>query len=391
MKSFLIFFSLVFFGITACNNNKQEGAFTVKGKIKNAGTDLIFLEEAALGSNQPVIVDSARLTADGSFNLSTTAKEENLYVLRLSQQINPIATIINDESQITVEADLQNATPPYTVKGSSASEALVDYLTKSNTELTGIYNLSVQLDSLSRSAGSDSLATATLNNRDAAAQAYRNYVTSMIQKSSSPSLSVFLLGSYQSYASNPALGLPLFSQTEMKQIIDEAAKKFPQHTGLAAIKTNMQPSETAQQPAAVSGLINRPAPPFNLPTPEGQTLSLASFKGKWVLVDFWASWCGPCRTENPTVVKAFEQFKNKNFTVLGVSLDKEKAPWVKAIKDDGLSWAHVSDLQFWNSSVVPLYNIQGIPYNVLVNPEGIIVAENLRGEALLRKLAEAIK
>lgn len=390
MKSFIIVFTLGLWGLAACNNNKQSGEFTVKGKITNANGDVIFLEEAALGSSQPVIVDSARLDKDGTFNLSTTAKEENLYVLRLSQQINPVATIINDGNSITVEADLKNANPPYRVKGSPASQALVDYLTKSNTELTGIYNLSVQLDSLSRSTASDSLATATLNNRDAAAQAYRSYVTSMIEKSGSPSLSVFLLGSYQSYASNPALGLPLFSQTDMKNIIDAAAKKFPEHTGLATIKTNMQPAEATQQPTPTSSLLNKPAPQFSLPTPEGQILSLSSFKGKWVLVDFWASWCAPCRAENPTVVKAFEQFRNKNFTVLGVSLDKEKDPWLKAIKDDSLSWTHVSDLRFWNSAVVPLYSIQGIPYNVLLDPSGVVVAENLRGEALLNKLKQVL-
>ena len=390
MKFLLPLFTLTLF-ITACDNNKNEGEFTVKGKIANANADLIFLEEAALGSSQPVIVDSARLGKDGSFSLSTTAKEENLYVLRLSQQLNPVATIINDEKEITINADLNVTTPPYTVKGSPASIALVDYLTKSNTSLTGIYNLSVQLDSLSRTASADSIATVTLNNRDAAAQSYRSYVNEMIDKSTSPSLSVFLLGSYQSYASNPALGLPLFSETELKAIIDDASKKFPEHTGLATIKTNMQSKATQQQQATTSSLLNKPAPQFTLPTQEGQPLSLESFKGKWVLVDFWASWCGPCRKENPTVVKAFQQFKDKNFTVLGVSLDKAKDPWLKAIKDDGLTWTHVSDLQFWNSPVVPLYNIQGIPYNVLVDPNGVIVAENLRGDALIDKLTEAVK
>jgi len=109
-----------------------------------------------------------------------------------------------------------------------------------------------------------------------------------------------------------------------------------------------------------------------------------------VLVDFWASWCGPCRRENPNVVQAFNQFKNKNFTILGVSLDRpgQKENWIKAIKEDNLTWTHISDLKFWQSEVVPVYQLSGIPFNVLVDPDGKVVAENLRGNALEQKLQE---
>ncbi len=121
---------------------------------------------------------------------------------------------------------------------------------------------------------------------------------------------------------------------------------------------------------------------------DGKPVSLSSFKGKYVLLDFWASWCGPCRQENPAIVKAFKQFKDKNFTVLGVSLDNKKEAWLKAITKDKLEWTHVSDLKGWNNEVAELYGIKSIPQNFLLDPTGKIIAKNLRGEELAQKLEE---
>lgn len=137
--------------------------------------------------------------------------------------------------------------------------------------------------------------------------------------------------------------------------------------------------------------IGKPAMNFVQNNTEGKPVSLSSLKGKYVLIDFWASWCGPCRQENPNVVKAYQKFKDKNFEIIGVSLDDKKEPWLKAIAADGLPWIHVSDLKGWKNAVAADYDVKAVPQNFLVGPDGIILAKNLRGEDLERELGRLIK
>jgi thiol-disulfide isomerase/thioredoxin len=136
--------------------------------------------------------------------------------------------------------------------------------------------------------------------------------------------------------------------------------------------------------------IGQLSPEIEMPNPDGQIIKLSSLRGKYVLVDFWAKWCGPCRRENPNVVRAYQKYKDKGFEVFGVSLDRNKEDWVQAINEDGLTWTHVSDLKYFDSKAAHDYNVSAIPFSILLDPEGKIIDKNLRGAALDKKLEEVL-
>ena len=357
--SILLLAALLF--LTSCSGLRDQ-QFTVNGKVNRMSPSMVYLEEIPMATMQPVTVDSVRPNKDGSFVLRAKVTEETVFNVRIDKQEYPAASVINDgkkvDLQIFFDPVSKVMTDRYEVKGSVASSALQSYLLEFNSQL-----LKGKVDSL------------------------RVITERALGVSKSPALSMMIISYYQSLAGNPAFGLTGFTVEETKAQVKKLTEAFPKHKGLEAVSIMM-----ATQPASSKGMVGQTAPEFSLPDPNGKMISLSSFRGKYVLVDFWASWCKPCRMENPNVVNAYAQFKNRNFTVLGVSLDQEgeKDEWMKAVMKDNLTWTQVSDLQFWNSPVVSLYNIQGIPFNVLVDPTGKIIAESLRGDALATTLDKVL-
>lgn len=355
---------------------KKFGAFVIAGKISNAPEQKIYLEEIPFTGEQPVVLDSTTLKKSGTFELRAMAREESLY--RLVMEKGNTVLFINDENNLRLRLDANNYRK-YTVEGSTASNQLHELLEKLYTTDSSFFALQKQKDSLLAIAPSDSLMTLMNQQSDQLLNKRRNLLNTFIRNTTSPAAICYAIGQYDQ----------LTPPTQLLTLLNDAAKRFPEHSGINRFKTLVAQQIQPEKPGYP--LLNQTAPELNLPTPAGDSLALSSLRGKYVLVDFWASWCGPCRKENPNVVAAFNKYKDKNFTILGVSLDQDKDKWLEAIQQDNLTWHHISDLKYWNSIAVGLYKFEGIPFNVLLDPNGRIIASDLRGPALDQQLAAVIK
>lgn len=357
---------------------KKYGGFTVSGKVSHAGAQKIYLQELPFAGSEPLILDSATLKENGKFELRATALEEGLY--RLSLERGPEVLLINDKKSISIHIDV-NHPRAYEIEASEASKSLQTLFAKYSIADSTLMITFNNLEKAQQQTGNDSLIQVLTKNKDNGLATINNIVNGFINTSNSPAAIYYAIG----------MATRTMPEEAVKQLVEKTAVKFKEHTGIAKIKALMTVQQAAPSGGNTYALLNKQAPEINLPGTDGKFFSLSSLKGKYVLVDFWASWCGPCRQENPNVVAAYKAFKNKNFTIVGVSLDNDKEAWLKAVKDDGLTWKHVSDLKQWESTMVPLYGIDGIPFNVLVDPTGKIIASSLRGDDLQKTLAAVLK
>ncbi len=371
-KHFVVgLFGLALFAISC--SNKSE--FSIKGSFTNIGdAKKVYLLELDT-SGQMTPIDSTFLNEDKAFTLKSKSADPEFYQVAVGQRA--FFVIAENGDEIELKADLTNPTGSYEIKGSDEADKITEY-----NKITAVYSqkngeLAEQYSKM---------ITANQDNKDqiiaeynvkagAVAKPFLEQSMEFIEKNKK-SMTAF-------FAANIMMGMQ-HDDYEGKLIAysKDASETFPKNN---AIKSFAKQMEGAKRVA-----IGSLAPTISALSPDGKIIKLADFKGKYVLVDFWASWCAPCRQENPNLVATYHRFKDRNFTVLGFSLDDNEDAWKKAIITDKLDWAQVSELRQWDSPTALSYNVSAIPASFVIDPTGKIVAKNLRGDALNQFLEKTL-
>jgi thiol-disulfide isomerase/thioredoxin len=381
-KLFLYLFAIMLF--SGCKNNTVRISGTMSNPVNG---EYIYLDE--LISNELKTIDSVQVSQKGTFSFKCEVKHPSFYLLKLNNN-NFLTMLVEPGEKINLNTHHDSLNYPVSIDGSNGTMLMAEYnrnLRKTVNKLTGlnsIYNQNTDNPKLPEIMQSlDSMANNYLNELNIYTKQYiDNNLNSLVS----------LVALYQQVAPNVYVLSPTRDKRYFVKVDSSLFKLYPEyepvvtlHQQVKELITGMEEKPAVETPSAESV----EAPEIKLPTPEGDTVKLSSTRGSVVLLDFWASWCTPCRMESPNLVKAYNLYHKKGFQIYQVSLDKTKEAWIKGIQDDQLGrWIHVSDIKFWNSMVVPLYKIESIPSNYLLDKNGRIIASNLRGERLQVKLAE---
>lgn len=346
--------------------NKDDSTLVLSGKIENAGEGGLFVLEQ-VQQNKLVPFDTLQLQDDGTFSERVYVAEPGFYRLNLANQ--KFVNLVLDDENVMVNADLAQSGDMPVVEGSADTDLMMrinEIVREAQQETVALEKEYVQ----ARSEG-NSARMKELEGEYKELEARRaEKVKEAIRNAESSVAAIYgtnYLSKENDFAFLDSLSMRLKRDMPSSTYVNDFVEGIE----------NMR--------ATVVGEI---APEIALPNPEGEVKKLSDLRGNVVLVDFWAAWCGPCRRENPNVVRMYDKFKDQGFEIYGVSLDRKKEDWVEAIAKDNLSWTQVSDLNYFNSEAAKTYSINAIPATVLLDREGRIIARNLRGEALEEKLEE---
>jgi len=366
-KIFYAFLSLAL--LVSCGESIDGFAINgdLRGDLEN-GT-LIFLKRAD-EQGRPIDLDTARIE-EGKFEFRGEAGAPELHYIFIDQHNGNIPVVL-EEGAISVSGQKDSLT--YTkVKGTPQNDLFADFLETSRSFSDRAMSMSDDMRTATMqqdSAGMTSLRDEYGELQEEAKQFELDFVT----ENPNALISAILL--------NRMLTMGILPQAEVKELYEALSAEIKATAPGKSIKDKLDKS--------VATSIGSKAPNFSAPTPTGEELALNDVLGKATILDFWAAWCRPCRAENPNVVRVYEKYKEKGLSILGVSLDRKADDWKKAIKDDGLVWNHVSNVQYFDE-IAKLYNVNAIPATFILDENGIIVAKNLRGPALEQKISELLQ